>query len=175
MIGAIIVMGVSGSGKSTIAALLAQQLGWRYEDGDWFHPPANVAKMAAGKPLDDADREPWLHAIAGWIASRRQEGQGVVVACSALKRRYRDILLQGQAEAVRIVFLNGSRAQIEQRMAIRQGHFMPTSLLGSQLDTLEPPQGDENALIVSNDASPHDVVSGIIQALGLLPAPSQED
>src|SRR5438477_2377107 len=118
----IVVMGVSSSGKSTIAAMLAIRLGWLYEDGDWFHPPANVEKMHSGKPLTDEDRWPWLRAIAAWIDETRRAGKHGVVACSALKRSYRDVLI-GTRHDVRLVYLNGDAALIGHRAAKRRGHF----------------------------------------------------
>jgi len=168
----IIVMGVSGSGKSTIASLLAIRLGWTYEDGDWFHPAKNVAKMHAGHPLQDEDRWPWLRAIAAAIADARRQNKRMVIACSALKRKYRDVLVNG-ARDVRIVYLKGSREQIELRISLRHGHFMSPSLLDSQFDTLEEPQADEQPIIVSIDAHPKQIVERIIAQLRgakLLPA-----
>jgi len=138
----VVVMGVSGSGKSTVGAALADALGLRFVDGDSLHPAANVAKMAAGIPLDDADRAPWLDAIGQVLAAGP-----VVVACSALKRQYRD-RLRAAAPTLRLVFLDGSRTLLASRMAARPGHFMPTSLLDSQLATLEVPGPDEHALTV---------------------------
>src|SRR3954464_11330508 len=125
---ALVVMGVSGSGKSTVAEALAARLGWRFEDGDGFHPPANVAKMSAGQPLTDEDRWPWLQAIADEIDRLSAAGQRAVIACSALKRAYRDILVHGRDD-IRIVFLNGTQDLIADRLAARKGHFMPPGLL----------------------------------------------
>ena len=133
---ALIVMGVSGSGKSTIGKALAERLGWTYEDGDDFHPPSNVAKMSAGQPLTDDDRWPWLRAIAAEIDRVAADGGHAVIACSALKRAYRDILVHGRDD-VRIVYLDGSRELIAERMAARKNHFMPPGLLDSQFATLE--------------------------------------
>jgi gluconokinase len=160
----IVVMGVSGSGKSTIASLLAIRLGWTYEDGDWFHPSENVAKMHAGHPLQDEDRWPWLRAIAAAIAEARQQKKRMVIACSALKRKYREVLVNG-ARDVRIVYLKGSREQIALRMSLRHGHFMPPSLLDSQFVTLEEPQIDEQPIIVAIDAQPKEIVERIITQL----------
>src|SRR5207248_5059043 len=134
----IIVMGVSGAGKSTIAAMLAVRLGWTYEDADWFHPPANVEKMHSGKRLTDEDRRPWLQGIAAWIDATRGIGGHGVIDCSALKRAYREILV-GDRRDVRIVYLKGDRELIARRMALRHGHFMPTSMLDSQFATLQEP------------------------------------
>jgi gluconokinase len=161
----IVVMGVSGSGKSTIASMLAMRLDWTYEDGDWFHPAKNVAKMHAGHPLEDADRWPWLRAIATAIADARRQKKRMVIACSALKRKYRDVLVNGERD-VRIVYLKGTREQIALRMSLRHGHFMPPSLLDSQFDTLEEPQADERPIIVSIDAHPKEIVEEIVSQLG---------
>jgi gluconokinase len=161
---ALVVMGVSGSGKSTIADRLAARLGWRYEDGDQFHPAANVAKMSAGQPLTDEDRWPWLQAIADEIDRLAAAGQRVVVACSALKRAYRKILVHGRDD-IRIVFLEGRQELIAARLAARKGHFMPPGLLASQFRTLEPPQPDERPIAVSIDASVEAIVKQVIRQL----------
>lgn len=161
---AIVVMGVSGSGKSTIAAMLAARLGWTYEDGDWFHPRANVEKMHAGVPLTDEDRWPWLHAIAAAIDDARRCASHVVIACSALKRAYRDILRDGRKD-VRFVYLKGDQKLIAHRMSLREGHFMPPSLLNSQFAALEEPGRDENPIVVSIDAHPRAVVDTILAGL----------
>lgn len=162
---ALIVMGVSGSGKSTIAAALAKRLSWTFEDGDRFHPASNVAKMSAGLPLTDEDRWPWLKAIAEEIDKVCRVGGHVVIACSALKRAYRQVLV-GDRSDVRIVFLNGSRSLIAERMALRKGHFMPLDLLDSQFRTLEPPQTDEDPIIVSIDAPVEAIVEDVVHRLG---------
>lgn len=143
-----LVMGVSGSGKSTIAGLLAQRRGWSLIEGDAFHPPANVKKMSAGIPLTDEDRWPWLRAIAAEIDARRARGESSAVTSSALKRSYRDILVGGRPDVV-LVYLKGSKELIARRMQARHGHFMPTSLLDSQFATLEEPGPDENPIVVS--------------------------
>ena len=161
---ALVVMGVSGSGKSTIAERLAARLGWRCEDGDKYHPPANVAKMSAGYPLTDEDRWPWLQAIADEIDRTCTQGERAVVACSALKRAYRDILVHGRND-VRIVFLNGTQDLIAARLAARKGHFMPPGLLTSQFKTLEPPQPTERPITVSIDAPVEAIVDDIIRQL----------
>jgi len=155
------VMGVSGSGKSTIAAALADRLGWTYEDGDRFHPASNVAKMSAGHPLTDDDRWPWLRAIAADIDRVAAAGGHVVIACSALKRAYRDILVHGRAD-VRIVYLDGSHDLIARRMAARKNHFMPPGLLDSQFATLQPPGADENPITVGIDAPVDAIVDAIV-------------
>ena len=166
---ALVVMGVSGSGKSTIADRLAARLGWRYEDGDKFHPPSNVAKMSAGHPLTDEDRWPWLRAIADEIDRVCEAGQRAVIACSALKRAYREILVHGRND-VRIVFLNGTQDLIAERLAARTGHFMPPGLLTSQFRTLEPPQLNERPITVSIDASVEAIVDDIVRQLKLVPS-----
>lgn len=165
---ALIVMGVSGSGKSTIGDKLAERLCWPYEDGDRFHPASNVAKMSAGHPLTDEDRWPWLRAIADEIDRVGKAGQHAVIACSALKRVYRDVLVHGRSD-VRIVFLDGTQQLIASRLAQRKGHFMPPGLLASQFTTLEPPGTSENPVIVSIDASVETIIDDIISQLGLSP------
>jgi gluconokinase len=162
---ALIVMGVSGSGKSTIAAALAKKLSWTFEDGDRFHPASNVAKMSAGQPLTDEDRWPWLGAIADEIDRVCRANGHVVIACSALKRAYRDALIRGRND-VRIVYLDGSKALIAERLTHRKGHFMPPGLLDSQFKTLEPPQADENSITVSIDAAVEAIVEDILRKLG---------
>ena len=161
---ALIVMGVSGSGKSTIATALATRLRWTFEDGDRFHPASNVAKMSAGHPLTDEDRWPWLQAIADEIGRVCTAGGHVVIACSALKRAYRDVLVRNRKD-VRFVFLDGSPALIAGRLAARKGHFMPPGLLDSQFKTLEPPQADEHPVIVSIDAPVETIVNNIVAKL----------
>jgi gluconokinase len=163
---ALVVMGVSGSGKSTIADKLAERLGWTYEDGDKFHPASNVAKMSAGHPLTDEDRWPWLQAIADEIDKVCAGGKPAVIACSALKRAYRDILVHGRND-VRIIYLDGTEQLIASRLASRKGHFMPPGLLASQFKTLEPPVAGENPVTVSIDASVDAIVDDIVRQLGL--------
>jgi len=161
---ALIVMGVSGAGKSTIAEALARRLGWRHEDGDAFHPASNVAKMKAGHPLSDADRRPWLQAIADEIDQLSDLDEHVVIACSALKRAYRDILRHGRDD-VRFVFLNGTQQLIASRLASRKGHFMPPDLLASQFRTLEPPGGDEHPITISIESTVDAIVDTIVRQL----------
>jgi gluconokinase len=162
---AVIVMGVSGAGKTTIATLLAKRLGVAFEDGDSFHPPANVEKMRAGIPLRDEDRVPWLTAIAERIARLQDEGGHVVIACSALRRAYRDLLVRKGRNAMRFVYLKGDSDLIAKRLAGRHGHFMPPTLLDSQFATLEEPAPDENAITISVVEPPHRIVEYIVIAL----------
>jgi len=166
---ALVVMGVSGSGKSTIADSLARRLAWTFEDGDRFHPARNVAKMSAGHPLTDDDRWPWLLAIAGEIDRVCMAGEHAVISCSALKRAYRDVLVHGRSD-VRIVFLQGTQPLIAQRLAQRKDHFMPPGLLDSQFKTLEPPDAGENPITVSIDAPVDTIVDDIVRQLGFDPA-----
>ncbi|MBX9710604.1 MAG: gluconokinase [Xanthobacteraceae bacterium] len=159
-------MGVSGSGKSTIAEALARRLGFTEKDADLYHPAANVEKMQSGIPLTDADRWPWLYIVAGLIDGHAASNRPVVIACSALKRPYRDILVHGRSD-VRIVYLKGSRDVIASRTAHRKGHFMPPSLLDSQFDALEEPAPDENAITVDIDASVDVIIDDIVRQLHL--------
>jgi gluconokinase len=163
---ALIVMGVSGSGKSTIAEKLGERLGWKCEDGDKYHPKSNIEKMRAGHPLTDEDRRPWLQAIADKIDQVCEAGQHAVFACSALKRAYRDVLVHGRND-VRIIYLDGAQQLIAGRLAARQGHFMPPGLLDSQFRALEPPGADENPVAISIDASADAIVEDIVSTLGL--------
>jgi carbohydrate kinase (thermoresistant glucokinase family) len=158
----LIVAGVSGSGKTTVGALLAGRLGWRFADADDFHPAANVAKMRAGIPLTDADRWPWLNAIAAWMDERIARGESAVVTCSALRRCYRDVLLGGRPEA-RLVFLRVDRWVLERRLAARHGHFFPQQLLDSQLAALEPAGPGENAVTVA--VGPGDDAAATVAAI----------
>jgi gluconokinase len=163
---ALIVMGVSGSGKTTIADSLAERLGWTFEDGDRFHPASNVAKMSAGQPLTDEDRWPWLQAIADEIDRVCKAGEHAVIACSALKHAYRDILVHGRSD-VRIIYLKGTQELIAGRLALRKDHFMPSGLLTSQFKTLQPPGTDENPVTVSIDAPVETIVDDIVMQLKL--------
>ena len=160
----VIVAGVSGSGKTTVGALLAGRMGWRFADADDFHPAANVEKMRAGIPLTDADRWPWLRAIAAWMDERIGHGEDAVLACSVLKRSYRDLLLDGRP-AARMVFLAPDREVLARRLAARHGHFFPEQLLNSQFDALEPPAPDERVLTVVPTDTPAATVDLIIALL----------
>jgi gluconokinase len=165
-VSALVVMGVSGCGKSTIASMLAHRLHWIYEDGDWFHPKSNIEKMHHGEPLNDQDRWPWLHAIADWIDETRRSGGRGVVACSALKRAYRDILV-GNRRDVRLVYLKGDRDLIAHRIVARADHFMPPGLLDSQFKALEEPGADERPIVVSIVPHPREIVETIVQEFGI--------
>jgi len=162
-------MGVSGSGKTTIAARLAERLGWTFAEADRFHSPANVGKMRSGTPLTDEDRAPWLAALAAWIDQARAAGENAVVACSALKRRYRDVLI-GARRDVQLVYLKGNHGLIAQRMAARPHHYMPVSLLASQFEALEEPGPDEHPVVVGIEPAPEIVVERIVAAVGIAPA-----
>ena len=163
----LVVMGVSGSGKTTIAALLAGRLGWEFEDGDDFHPPANVAKMHGGTPLTDEDRWPWLQSMASWVDVTRGTGRHGVLACSALKRAYRAVLVGDRRPNVRLVYLQGSRELIGARQAARQGHFMPAGLLDSQFAALEEPGPEERPIVASIAPRPQQVVQNLVAQLGM--------
>lgn len=163
----IVVMGVSGSGKSTIARRVADVLGWAFLDGDDLHPPANIAKMAGGVPLEDADRWPWLAAIADWMAQELAAGRRGVVACSALRRVYRERLREA-GPGVCFVYLQVAHDELARRMRGRQ-HFMPPTLLDSQLATLEEPSDDEPALRVVADGTVQDTVARVLHGLALPP------
>ena len=158
----LVVMGVAGTGKSTVAGMLAGRLNWALEEGDDLHPAANVAKMSAGIPLNDEDRWPWLDAIAAWINNQTVRGEPGIVTCSALKRSYRDRL---RGPNVIFVFLNGSREVIEARLTSRLHHFMPPGLLRSQFAALEEPAEDEHALTVSIDATPEEIGDQVVKKL----------
>ncbi len=160
----VVVMGVSGSGKTTIAAGLAGRLGWVLLEGDDFHPPSNVAKMAAGTPLTDEDRWPWLRAIAARMDELRARGVSAMVACSALKRAYRAVLIGDRSDVV-LLYPRGSKELISRRMVARQGHFMPPALLDSQFATLEAPGADENPIVIDIDGTSHDVIEKSLLAL----------
>jgi gluconokinase len=158
----VVVMGVSGSGKSTVGGLLAERLAVPYAEADVFHPPANIAKMSAGHPLDDADREPWLDAIATWITEHG--GRGGVISCSALKRRYRD-RLRAAAPGLFFIHLDGPEELIASRLAARMEHFMPAGLLRSQLEALERLEPDEAGAVIPIEGGPAQVTDRAIAAL----------
>jgi gluconokinase len=160
----LVVMGVSGSGKSTIGSQLALALHWDFEDGDWFHPARNIDKMHAGIALTDEDRVPWLIAIADFIDQARCAGTRTVVACSALKHRYRAVII-GKRPDVRLIYLKGDFELISRRIAARHEHFMPPSLLQSQFDALEEPGPDENPIVASVEPRPREIVANILDAL----------
>ena len=157
-----LVLGVAGSGKTTLGAMLAGRLGWQYADADDFHPVANVEKMAAGHPLTDEDRWPWLHAMAAWIDVQIAAGHPAVVSCSALKVAYRDVLRRPE---VQMVYLKGSPDLIAARLTSRQGHFFKREMLDSQFATLQEPGPDENVITVSIEGSPLEVVDRILAEL----------
>jgi len=160
----LLVMGVAGSGKTTLAETLATRLHWKLQEGDALHPPGNVAKMAGGTPLTDADRWPWLDRIAAWIDARLAAGEDGIVTCSALRRPYRDRLI-GARRGVRLVFLHADEALIGVRLAARRGHFMPASLLASQLATLEPPGPDEHPIALNAGSPPEELAARVLAAL----------
>ncbi|MFI1164186.1 gluconokinase [Streptomyces sp. NPDC020801] len=168
----VVVMGVAGTGKTTIGPLLAARLGVPYAEGDDFHPQASIDKMTAGTPLDDKDRWPWLDAIGAWADGR--DGLGGVVSSSALKRSYRD-RLRAAAPGIVFVHLTGDRKLIEDRMAHRQGHFMPTALLDSQFATLQPLQADERGVAVDVSGSPEEITARAAAALDALDSSTQSD
>ena len=159
----LVVMGVSGTGKSTVAALLAGHLGWPLQEGDDLHPEANVDKMEQGVPLTDDDRWPWLDRVGGWIDEQVRRGEPGIITCSALKRAYRDRLRRPN---VVFVYLAGTREAITRRMAARAGHFMPLSLLDSQLATLEAPGSDEQVITVDLGGTPQEEVAVVLHELG---------
>jgi gluconokinase len=161
----IVVTGISGSGKSTVADGLVHRLGWPFAEGDEFHPPENVEKMRAGIPLDDEDRGPWLRRLADWIGERERSGGSVVVTCSALKRSYRDLLCDGHP-SVWFAHVTADAAVLRERLEHRTGHYMPASLLESQLAILEPLQDDEPGAAISGAGAPEDVVEQLLAALG---------
>lgn len=162
----VVVMGVSGSGKSTVAEGLAKALGWEFAEGDAFHPEANVAKMRSGVPLTDEDRWPWLETIGEWISGKESRGESAVVTCSALRRAYRDLLRRGRPH-VRFLHVTADPAVLRERMEHRSGHYMPPSLLPSQLAALEPLGPDEPGVTVSNVGTADEVLERALAALEL--------
>ena len=166
-VAAIVVMGVSGAGKSTVGRLMAARLDCPFRDADSFHPKANIEKMSRGEPLTDQDRWPWLDAIAAWIAEHRAAGTTCVVTCSALKRVYRDIVTDRQRDDVRLVYLKGGFDLIAARLAARTDHFMPPALLKSQFDALEEPRADERAITAEIDAAPEEIAGRVMETLGV--------
>ncbi|WP_245973840.1 gluconokinase [Bosea caraganae] len=162
----IVVMGVASSGKTSLGERLGAALGWPFRDADSFHPPENVAKMSGGIPLTDEDRKPWLAAIAAWIDELRATGKHGIVTCSALKKAYRRIIV-GDRPDVALVYLKGSRELVGQRMAQRQHHFMPPSLLDSQFATLEEPGPDERPLVVPVELAKDAIVERVLAELKL--------
>jgi gluconokinase len=170
--GLYVIMGVCGSGKSLIGAALARELGVEFVEGDALHPPDNVKRMAAGVPLTDYDRQGWLTAIATRLRDARREGVGLVVSCSALKQKYRDVLRSAGDSDVRFVFLAGDRALVAERLASRRGHFMPPSLLDSQLATLEEPSPDEGAWTCDIRHTPESIVAEVVRRTASFPRSS---
>lgn len=162
----VVVMGVSGSGKTTVATGLAAALGWEFAEGDDFHPAANVEKMRSGIALTDDDRWPWLEAIGAWISAKEAAGESAVVTCSALRRAYREVLRRDRP-AVRFLHVQAPGAVIADRVEHRAGHYMPASLVPSQLATLEPLAPDEPGVTVTTDSDPDEVLSRCLHALGL--------
>src|SRR5262245_16736356 len=161
----LVIMGVSGVGKSAVAQELAARLGWPFEEGDALHPEANVAKMHAGIPLTDVDRQPWLEHVAAWIDGQRASKQPGIITCSALKRSYRQIII-GDRPEIRLIYLRGRRDLIAQRLAGRYGHFMPASLLQSQIDALEEPDPSEDPITVDVEPPVSRIAEEIIRLLG---------
>ena len=162
----VVVMGVSGVGKSTIAREMAAALGWRLTEGDDLHPASNVAKMAAGQPLTDEDRWPWLRSIGEWMSAESAAGRSSVVTCSALRRAYRDLLREGRPDVV-FCHLDAPPEVLAERVRQRTGHFMPAALLASQLETLEPLGADEPGVVVPAGGEASEVAALALAALGL--------
>jgi gluconokinase len=162
----VVVMGVSGSGKTTLGQGIAARLGWPFQEGDDLHPAANVEKMARGEALTDDDRRPWLEAVGEWMDERRAVGASAVLTCSALRRSYRDLLRRGRPE-VRFCHVTVDPDMLRRRLEARRGHYMPPSLLPSQLATLEPLAADEPGVTLSGDGPPDAVVAEAVRLLGL--------
>lgn len=170
----LVIMGVSGSGKTTLATLLQERLGWPYAEADEFHPPANIAKMSAGTALADTDRWPWLQAIRAWLTAQTHAGLSSIVTCSALKAEYRDVLRAAEGR-VHFVHLSAPPALLERRLGGRTGHFMPATLLPSQLQTLQPLGEGEDGITIVVDVPPDVVADRTIEAFGLRAAPDHVD
>ena len=166
----ILVMGVAGSGKTTLAKALAKHLGWEFQEGDDFHPLANIDKMKAGMPLSDSDRMPWLDNVRSWIDGKLAEGRSGVITCSALRRAYRTYLGLGR-EGIQIVFIGGNTGIIEDRLRGRSGHYMPPSLLPSQLEILEPPMEDEKPILVDVGMTTDAQIEVVRRHLSIWPTP----
>ncbi|GHS86251.1 gluconokinase [Actinomycetota bacterium] len=166
----LVVMGVAGSGKTTVAEILADRLGWPFAEADDFHPAANIAKMSAGTPLTDEDRWPWLAAMRDWLTEQARAGRSAIVTCSALKVAYRDVLREAEGR-VRFVHLDGTAEVIGSRLASRSGHFMPPSLLPSQFETLEPLRTNEDGVTIPVAVSPQSIADAALRALDLDPRP----
>jgi gluconokinase len=169
----LVLMGVSGCGKTTVAGILADRLGWPFAEGDTLHRRSNIEKMTAGHPLSDADRERWLVSVAEWVEGRLDRGDCGVITCSALKRRYRDVINR-RGRGVVFVLLAGDKETVAARLAARVGHFMPSSLLDSQLADLEDPEPDEPHIRVDIGPSPSEIGKSILRELGLEPAGTLE-
>lgn len=159
----IVVMGVSGTGKTTVAVSLAHLMGWPFQEGDDLHPPANVEKMHNGHPLTDEDRAPWLKLCHEWLAKQVKAGHGAVLTCSALKRRYREVLAAGLP--VQFVYVHTTPELVEGRLKARKGHYMPPTLLPSQFAALEEPADDEPVIVVSGDAKPDEILNAVVKYL----------
>jgi len=162
----LVVMGVSGSGKTTVGSMLAERLGWPFQEGDDLHPQKNIDKMKVGNPLTDADRRPWLELIADWVDHQLDAGRSGIITCSALKRAYRK-RIDRRRRGVVFIFLDGPQKTIALRLGSRRSHFMPPQLLKSQFADLEPPSSSEPAIAFDVDASPQQIVDEIIERLGL--------
>jgi gluconokinase/shikimate kinase len=167
----IVLMGVSGCGKTTVAAIMSGRLNWPFEEGDALHPQANVDKMHAGHPLTDEDRWPWLEKVAHWVETTLDSGQNGIITCSALKRSYRD-LINRRGHDIEFVYLHGTKEMIAPRLAARHGHYMPPSLLDSQFATLEEPTPDEPAIRVDIGPAATAIAATIIERLHLVPTPN---
>jgi len=164
----IVVMGVSGCGKSSVGIHIAARLGLPFLEGDTMHPPGNIEKMSSGTPLTDSDREPWLDTIGAALRKSAEAGSGLVVTCSALKRAYRERLRRGAGQPVAFVFLHGSVIVLKARMAARTGHFFPPRLLDSQFATLEDPTGEPGVVVVDIDAPVETIANAAIQGLAAI-------